>query len=350
MKNYSESERVIRCLYQITNAYDRGFDYQIQALLKMGLERFNLDIAILSKVDGNRYTIVQCVCPEDISLKSGDSFELGATYCSLVCYTDEPVAVEHVGQSDELGQHPAYRELGLESYIGIPIRCHGDLYGTLNFSSAKPYPRKFKDIDIDSLKLMASWIEVELIRRQQEAELLAMNRDLLKQAATDSLTKLPNRRCLFKYLRQEVNRLNRSCNESALVLIDIDHFKAVNDHYGHQHGDLVLAEVANVLRGVLRDYDFVARYGGDEFLLWLPENRAAQINTVCKRIMTNIEALSVTDKPITLSMGICQYQSTGHYRGSVDGLIDMLIERADKALYAAKQQGRNRFVTFSVEQ
>lgn len=263
MENYSESERVIRRLYEITSRYDMGFEHQIQSLLKMGLERFQLDIGILSRVENGVYTVVQCVCPTEVPLRPGDSFSLGGTYCSVTCHTDGPVAIEYVKESDALGQHPAYREFQLESYIGIPIRCQGELYGTLNFSSAAPYPRQFQDIDIDSLQLMASWIEVELIRRQQEAELKALNDKLLQQARTDSLTKLPNRRCLFKHLQQDIQLVNRGGCQSSIVLIDIDHFKKINDRFGHQGGDLALIAIATCLAEQLRPHDFVARYGGE---------------------------------------------------------------------------------------
>lgn len=346
MDNYSNSERVIRSLYQITSVYDKGFDYQLQSLLQMGLERFNLDIAILSRIEGNQYTVEQCIYPDGISINPGDSFDLSATYCSVTCQAAGPVAIEHVGKSDQLGHHPAYRQLQLESYIGIPVRCHNKLFGTLNFSSATPYPRRFDDIDIDSLQLMASWIEVELIRRQQEAELIALNRKLKEQAATDSLTKLPNRRSMFKHLRKEIRRIS-DCH-AAIVVIDIDHFKAVNDQYGHQHGDFVLVAIADTLCGALRSNDFVARYGGEEFLLWLPEADATLVTTLCDRIMADIQALFITEKPITVSMGVCHYNCHEQFQGDINPLIDTLIGHADKALYVAKQSGRNRYIECSL--
>lgn len=349
MDKYSESERVIRRLYQITQAYDKGFSYQIQQLLKMGLERFGLDIGILSQVNEDSYTIIETVCPDDVEIHTGDSFSLGDTYCSVTCEANKPVAIEHVGQSDELGHHPAYRQLQLESYIGVPIRCRGKLFGTLNFSSAVPYPRKFKNIDIDSLQLMASWIEVELIRRQQEAELKLLNRKLLNKARTDSLTKLPNRRSLFKHLNKEVRRINLSGGKSALVILDIDHFKTINDRYGHQYGDKALKAIATTLQNSIRSEDFVARYGGEEFVLWLPDCGTEQVESTCKHIMHSIAALNITDTPITVSIGSCCVHFTEKYQNSIDALIDLLISKADKAMYTAKKNGRNRYEMSSIK-
>lgn len=343
MSEYSESEQVIRRLYQITNAYDDGFPNQLKSLLKMGLERFRLDIGILSRIEGDAYIVEQCVCPPEVPVHPGDRFDLGLTYCSVTCSNNSYLALEKVGQSDVLGKHPAYMEFGLESYIGIPIYFRGELYGTLNFSSAAPYPRDFQDIDIDSLHLMASWIEVELVRRHQEKELLDLNKKLEAKASKDSLTKLPNRRSLFKHLKQEVNRVNRTGSRAAIVMIDIDHFKSLNDQYGHQTGDQALKAIAEVLRNALRDYDFVARYGGEEFLLWLPEIDAEKVSGVCERLMKDVSTISLVNQEMTISLGVCSFCCEQPYMGNIDHLIDRLIAIADKSLYRAKHSGRNRF-------
>ncbi|MFC3151370.1 ATP-binding protein [Litoribrevibacter euphylliae] len=175
MVDISESERLIRRIYQITNAYDKGFDYQIQELLRLGLERFVLDIAILSNIEDGDYTVMHCVTPDGVELKPGDKFDVGITYCNITCTSRQPVAIEHMGKNDKYSTHPAYAAFQLESYIGVPIHVNGRLYGTLNFSSPNPYPRQFRDVDIDALKLMASWIEVELKRQVQEKKLQKAN-------------------------------------------------------------------------------------------------------------------------------------------------------------------------------
>jgi signal transduction histidine kinase/CheY-like chemotaxis protein len=171
----SESERLIRRIYQITNEYDKGLEFQIIELLKLGLERFNLDIAILSNIEDGNYTVVHCVTPEGVELNPGDEFELGITYCNITCTAKAPVAIEHMGEHDKYSSHPAYAAFQLESYIGVPIRVNNRLFGTLNFSSPTPYPRKFEEVDIDALQLMARWIEVELHRAEQEHKLKQAN-------------------------------------------------------------------------------------------------------------------------------------------------------------------------------
>ncbi|TQV72081.1 GAF domain-containing protein [Aliikangiella marina] len=178
MSEINISQQVIRRLNQINQARAQGFDYQLIELLKLGLQRFNLDIGILSRIEDKLYTVVNCVTPEGVEMKPGDTFDFDITYCEITCGADKPVALEHVGNDDKYGTHPAYSSFGLESYIGIPIRVEGELYGTLNFSSAMPYPRKFSDFDIDALVLMASWLEGELLRQRLEKKLDQLTKEL----------------------------------------------------------------------------------------------------------------------------------------------------------------------------
>jgi GAF domain-containing protein len=182
MGKVNSSEKVIRRLYEITNNYDLGFEAKITQILQMELERFNLDIGILSRIKDNRYVVKHCVVPKDVELVSGVEFDFNTTYCHITCKANGPTAIENIGKHDQYASHPAYQSFGLESYIGMPIKLNGKLYGTLNFSSATPYKRKFQPVDIDALQLMTSWIEVELIRHHQEKRLIELNLTLEKKA------------------------------------------------------------------------------------------------------------------------------------------------------------------------
>lgn len=341
MNTVNSSEKIIRRLYEITNSYDLGFEAQIIELLRMGLERFNLDIGILSKIDRNQYVVKYCVVPEDVELISGAAFDLDTTYCHITCSVDVPTALEHIGEHDQYASHPAYEAFGLESYIGVPIKLNGKLYGTLNFSSPTPYKRKFKDVDIDALLLMTSWIEVELIRRKQEKRLIELNLILERKAYEDSLTSIPNRRAAFKHINVDLNRISREKCSVALAIIDIDFFKDINDSYGHQVGDDILIQVAESLNHDKRDYDFLARIGGEEFLLWLPNSDMALARVVCERIKNNIEKLSLCKKTITISMGVTCYKACTFNQSQIKDKVDELIFEADTALYQAKNAGRN---------
>lgn len=335
------SDELIRRIYTITNAHDKGFEYQMQQLLRTGLERFGLDVGILSRIENKNYSVLHCVVPDGIEIKPGDSFEYEKTYCFITFENGKLLAMEHVGEHEEYGRHPAYKALGLESYIGIPIRLNGELYGTLNFSSAAPYPREFSDADLDAIQLMASWIETELVRRDQETKLLELNDRLENEALIDSLTQIPNRRGMLAHIRGEINRLVRSGGRATLALIDIDHFKNLNDTHGHQAGDQALVTIAKTIGDSIRGYDYLARYGGEEFLLLLPDTSVKLSGIVCTRILENISSQDFPHGQLTASAGSCQIECSELDQQSIDNAIDQAIAWADEALYAAKAAGRN---------
>ncbi|WP_299693523.1 sensor domain-containing diguanylate cyclase [uncultured Vibrio sp.] len=344
MHQASESEILIRSLYQVTNEYQKGFDFQIAQLLMMGLERFDLDIGILSKVEANNYLVEHAIAPDDVELNSGDVFDYHSTYCEITCKSIAPICIEHCGKHDKYATHPAYKSFGLESYIGIPIFVDQKLYGTLNFSSPKPYHRKFKEFDVDVMKLMASWIEVEIVRRRQERKLKELNEKLEYQAFHDPLTQLPNRRCLFKTLNAEVEQLN-GVGGGTLALVDIDLFKQVNDTYGHQMGDHVLKKIADVLRNSTHGGEFAARFGGEEFVIWYPNAKPNDVEERIKTLLYKVKEIVLDRKPVTVSVGACHFEisarSTKSERVSV---LDSLLKVADDCLYMAKKNGRDQFI------
>ena len=342
MQSDTSSEQVIRRLYQITKAYDQGLSHQISQLLTLGLQRFNLDIGILSVIEGDHYKIEHCVVPDGMTLEPGQAFDFQDTYCAITCKADGPVAIEYVGQHDEYANHPAYKAFGLESYIGVPIHVNNKLFGTLNFSSPVPHDRLFYETDIEALQLMASWIEVELVRHEQEKQLTALNTQLKRQANYDLLTGVLNRRGMYKRLHKDLNQLSRQGGCGVLAVLDIDHFKQLNDTFGHLLGDKVLTALAKTIKASIREFEMVARYGGEEFVLWLPDANEQECEIVCKRLMNRIADLQLTPEPLTVSIGACCFKLNEPHPQSLDALIDTLIRQADDALYLAKAQGRNR--------
>lgn len=168
------------------------------------------------------------------------------------------------------------------------------------------------------------------------AVLMATDRlatELEHLATHDSLTRTLNRRALLERCEDELARCQRSGRCPALMMLDLDHFKAVNDTYGHQHGDAVLVHFVERAQAVLRRADRLGRYGGEEFLVLLPETDAYAARGVAQRIHAAVATGHVLD--CQLSIGLTTWQGPGD-------TLDAMLARADKALYQAKDNGRNQ--------
>lgn len=161
------------------------------------------------------------------------------------------------------------------------------------------------------------------------------------QAQHDHLTGLLYRGEIFGILEQELNRAERQCSRVAIIMGDLDHFKKVNDTFGHVAGDAVLVELAKRMKKALRIYDSVGRYGGEEFLLVLPGCANEEAERIANRILDSIQSQPVlfqdTSIPVTISLGLAFNKVNGHTD------VTDIVQAADSAMYQAKQNGRNRF-------
>jgi diguanylate cyclase (GGDEF)-like protein len=162
-------------------------------------------------------------------------------------------------------------------------------------------------------------------------------------ATTDSLTSIWNRRYFRSLAKRELDRTNRYGGELALMMIDLDHFKRINDTYGHAVGDEALKMVAATGRATLRRIDIFARYGGEEFVIALPETPLEQAVQVAERLRQTLAETPITTETghlhITVSIGLATNDP-----GSAD--LNTLLQQADEALYQAKDNGRNRVEVF----
>jgi diguanylate cyclase (GGDEF)-like protein len=169
---------------------------------------------------------------------------------------------------------------------------------------------------------------------------------------TDSLTGISNRRFFERRLKEEVGRWRRSATNLCCVVVDIDHFKQVNDRFGHRVGDIVLERVARELGKVLRSSDVLARYGGEEFVLLLPETPVAVACEIAERLRHDVAAMEFDEEvlagfQVTVSLGLASLTPQGMQGGDSPG--DWLFQQADSALYRAKNSGRNRVVVAAHE-
>ncbi|MCT7557276.1 sensor domain-containing diguanylate cyclase [Aliarcobacter butzleri] len=177
--------------------------------------------------------------------------------------------------------------------------------------------------------------------KQRTEELLVKNAELLRLSITDNLTKLYNRVKLDKSLQEEMNRSLRYNTNFSIILLDIDYFKKVNDNFGHQVGDEVLIESAQVLSKNIRNVDILGRWGGEEFLVICPETKIEDAIKVASHINAAIKLHKFTTYPntVTMSLGVASFNKDIKN-------VDDIILNADKALYQAKEEGRDRVIAF----
>lgn len=188
-----------------------------------------------------------------------------------------------------------------------------------------------------TVRLVTGRLEQEVAVRTRE--LHHANKRLAALAQTDELTGLHNRRHFTTLLDQEVERCKRLHKPMSLAMLDLDHFKSVNDEFGHPMGDHVLQVVAGILRRNCREYDVLGRYGGEEMIIMFPETGLDIAQIVSERLREEIAAVAITSPsgrpvPLTTSIGIAQLHPGDN--------ADELVDAADKALYQAKKAGRNR--------
>jgi diguanylate cyclase (GGDEF)-like protein/PAS domain S-box-containing protein len=194
-------------------------------------------------------------------------------------------------------------------------------------------------------------ITIAKITVGETTEMMAVMRDnsdrarlieeLKLSATTDFLTNVPNRRALMNTATTEFSRSVRFGRAMSVLMFDIDHFKHVNDNFGHPAGDLVLQNIVNRAKTALREVDMLGRWGGEEFVVILPETEEAAAIKCAERLRLAVESkpFAMSDAgveaPITVSVGVAT-------RIKADGTVDELFSRADAALYRAKQAGRNQ--------
>jgi len=216
------------------------------------------------------------------------------------------------------GGHPSH-------VLVVPVQRATHLMGA--FELYLQGTREFPEDQIDLLLGVAAQAAMAI----SHAQLFQAQEE---NALTDELTKLPNRRHLAQRFLEEMQRARRHHKSMAFLMIDIDHFKVVNDTYGHLQGDAVLAELAKILISGKRESDVAARYGGEEFGVILHETNEVGAMTLAERIRSKVEAASFPGGlKLTISIGVAATDDEALFTG--------LLEKADQALYAAKQAGRN---------
>ena len=322
-------ERMKR-LGHIVAARDLSEDDRIEALLAFAASSLGADVAALGDFS-DVYTARYAYDPSGNFVK-GTVVPASDTLCHAVYLARELLMVE------DLLAHPGFvdshlpSKTGMRMYVGVPVWVDEGMKSVLGFMGREPSRQPFDEADVAFIELLAAWLGSYLRQKQQ--------RDMLERLAlTDELTGLLNRRAAERRLTEEFAHAKRHDEGFVVALIDLDHFKSINDRYGHAVGDEVLQAVARLLEDSLRTEDWLARWGGEEFLVFLrgvDENRALFImERIGQRlretpIRTHVGALRVT---ISTGLG---------YPGRDDTDIGVVLAEADSSLYRAKQLGRDR--------
>jgi diguanylate cyclase (GGDEF)-like protein len=248
---------------------------------------------------------------------------------ATVANSGEIVCVEDVSTHPLFQDSQWVKEGWQGSIIGMPLKSGQEIVGVMNIAYRRR--QEFSEDQLRVLGLLADQAALAIVNAR-------LHEMVKRQAITDQLTGLPNRRAFDVRLDSEIKRSNRYNHKFSLMMIDVDHFKSVNDTYGHLVGDKVLKTVGRKLATSTRDTDMVARYGGDEFAIILPETTLQQANMLAEKFANIIagETISFQEEDekvelqIGLSIGVASYPTHGSD-------AEILISSADHALYRAKE-------------
>lgn len=315
-------------------ATDRSLDQhqKIDAMLKAASIALDMDVALLGETDPE-YTLRYVY---DVSglFQLPWHIALDQTVCYEVKQRQQSLFLDDLAADSVYRQHPLFTQFKFAVYAGAPLWVGDTLYGSLSFLRRMPRQQPYTPDDKTFMELLAAWFGQMLLQIKQQTELRAL-------ALTDGLTGLPNRRAAEMRLAEEFGRSQRDGTPFAIAICDLDRFKLVNDHYGHGIGDLVLQQAAHTLHSHMREGDWLARWGGEEFLIYLHQVEHDQAFSVVDRLRLVYQQHAVNTPhgvlKLTLSAGVSVT------RGSTADLPRILAE-ADSALYEAKNGGRDRIV------
>ena len=299
-------------------------------------ERFDRLTRLAQRIYGADVAFIGFIDEEQQWMKSVTSSTIGPfigrkqSVCQLIISTGEPLVIGDIQTDERFAGHPVVPLIPLHFYAGVPLLATPDLaIGSLCIMREKPGIEP--DFDIEPLQSLAA-IAID------ELELRSLNRDLTRMSRVDALTGLANRRGFDEALERAQVRCRRTGETLAVMMIDIDYFKALNDSFGHQGGDVALQALGAVMAGAfVRKDDTIARYGGEEFAGILTGNDANGALIVAERIRRALSKAAIPHPKtgsLTVSIGIAA-------RPGAEIEVEQMIAEADAALYEAKRRGRN---------
>ena len=323
----------LRTLWKLATERDTQDIDKVRQMLHLGLDALDMEAGMISEhATGSMSVRYKVGAP--ILFEEGQTSALTDSLCR------ETVRYKRSQFIDDLALQQTYlasrlvADWRLRVYISAPIWVGDQLYGTLTFFDRRLHQKAFSEEDKVFVELLAAWFGKVLFEQHQHKMLETM-------AMTDSLTGLSNRRAAEAQLAGELARAKRAEEPFVVVICDLDRFKLINDHFGHDIGDEVLRHISGIMRGALREGDWVARWGGEEFIIFLHRSTGEEAINAMERLREEIKARPLATRhghlQITASFGI------GAYRGGETDITQVLSE-ADGCLYEAKRRGRDRVV------
>lgn len=325
----TQSQR-LQALWQLAASRETSDQEKLALMLRLALDTLGMDAVIVSLLEGEQLTVRYLA--DNLGLfRVGEQFALADTLCRATIEQRGSLVVPDLRADARWRAHPLCAQLGVNTYVSVPLWMGASLHGTMVFLRRAATSGGFGEDDQAFMELLASWVGLTLLELRQRAELETL-------ALTDALTRLPNRRAAEWRFADEFARAKREGGSFAVAICDLDRFKLVNDHYGHDVGDAVLLQVARTMKEVLREGDWVARWGGEEFIVFLHNANADTAYGTMERLREAIRAQPVQTShgplAITTSVGV------GVYRGGGEDFAQVLSE-ADGCLYEAKRSGRD---------
>jgi len=302
---------------------------RIRAMLEMAADVLDMDLVVLGEF-GEQYT-ARYVSDRLGFFPEGTVLMVETVLCHDVYLSGKPAHIADMREHPQFARHALVKQMGLRTYSGIPVSVGDDARWVLAFlRQQRESPPEA--VDIAYMELIADWLGNALHQSAQK--------DLLQRIAlTDLLTGLPNRRAAEERLQLEGARTPRDGHGFALALVDLDHFKMVNDRYGHAVGDEVLKGVARRFEAGLREGDWVARWGGEEFLFVLHGCAVEEAACIMERLAGQVRSTPIQTAigaiPLSFSAGVAAF-------GANDSDTLSMLEKVDHALYRAKADGRDQ--------
>jgi diguanylate cyclase (GGDEF)-like protein/PAS domain S-box-containing protein len=324
----------IRQLYLAAAARGDSVDAQIDNTLALGCRLFGFDYGYVTRFEGDSLHIVNAV-GDGAGVPRGAVYRREASLSRHIAGDRQTLFVSDLDE-EPWRDDPARHTAPWRSYYATKLSVNNTEFGALVFASRRPHGA-IPDMDRDLIQLMSLFV-AGAIERARYAERIQ------QLAFYDSLTGLPNRVLFDDRIKQTIGAAKRYNRGFAVMYLDLDDFKGVNDRFGHPAGDRVLKAVADRLTLVLRESDTVARFGGDEFAILQPVvNGAADAADLARKIVETLQQpleVEGNDHLVHTSIGIALYPADG-------GTPEDLMEHADHALYNAKGEGRNRWTFYN---